>query len=371
MTKEEYSNILNSLDIERPKCKYCDEDIFYHDINIYWNRRKELQIRGRSYRTTKIVNNHTYNLCVCEDCLYKHHKIKNLSRTFNVMSEITKDAFNISDEDFNSGRRKYGSSLEHKIEKYGEEKGRELWDNYIQRQAETNSFEYKNKTYGMTKEEFDQYNQSRAVTKKNLIKRYGNDEGLAKWNNYIQRQRLTKSWEYMVDKYGIEKAREINRSKVVSLESYEKKYGEKAQEKLLEYYIKTHSGYSQVSQEFFRKLDSYLSPKYTTYFATKNSEYALLIDNKLNKLDYFIKDLNICIEFNGSCFHGDERLYRDDDHPNPFNRNLTAKQMRDRDRERYTKLKQLYNIETYVVWELDYKDIDVYKYIKETLHINI
>lgn len=371
MTREEYSNILDSLQIERPKCKYCNNDIFYHDTSIRWNRKNELQIDGRSYKTTKIVNNHSYSLHICEECLYKHHNIKNLSRTFNVMSNTTKDAFNISDEDFRSRRQKYGSSLEHKIEKYGEEKGRELWDKYIQRQAETNTFEYKNKVYGMTKDEFDSYNQSRAVTKRNLIARYGEEKGLDRWNKYIQRQRLTKSWDYMVEKYGEEKARQINRSKVVTLESYKKKYGDKAQEKLLEYYLRTHSGYSQISQEFFRKLDKYLSPKYTTYFATKNSEYALEVNSKLYKLDYFIKELNICIEFNGSCFHGDERLYKDDDYPNPFNKNLTAKQLREADRDRYIKIKQFYDIDTYVVWELDYKDIDIYKYITDTLHIDI
>ena len=42
-------------------------------------------------------------------------------------------------------------------------------------------------------------------------------------------------------------------------------------------------------------------------------------------MDYFIKDLNICIEFNGTVFHADPRKYKEEDTPNPFNRTLLAK----------------------------------------------
>lgn len=47
------------------------------------------------------------------------------------------------------------------IKRYGETKGLERWKLYCDRQAETNTFEYKNFRYGMTLDEFDEYNKSR------------------------------------------------------------------------------------------------------------------------------------------------------------------------------------------------------------------
>ena len=63
------------------------------------------------------------------------------------------------------------------VSKYGIEEGKKRWDNYRKKQSETNTFEYKQKVYGWTKEQFDEYNKSRAVTLKNLIKKYGKEEG--------------------------------------------------------------------------------------------------------------------------------------------------------------------------------------------------
>jgi hypothetical protein len=88
------------------------------------------------------------------------------------------------------------------IEKYGELEGRQLWERYRDRQAETNTFEYKSKTYGWSKLDFDEYNSSRACTLTNFINRYGESEGLAKWQNYCERQRYTTSEEYFIERYG-------------------------------------------------------------------------------------------------------------------------------------------------------------------------
>ena len=70
---------------------------------------------------------------------------------------------------------------------------------------------------------------------------------------------------------------------------------------------------------------------------------------------YFIKDLNITIEFNGKVFHADPRFYSADSIINPFNSNKpsTAQQIWDKDKERYESLKKL-GIKTIVVWETDY-----------------
>ena len=108
------------------------------------------------------------------------------------------------------GEQKYLESCKDKavtkkvlIKKYGDEEGLKRWNSYCSKQAETNTFEYKNKKYGMSKEEFDEYNKSRAVTYDNLVKRHGKEKGEEIWNNYCERQKvagITK--EYFIESYG-------------------------------------------------------------------------------------------------------------------------------------------------------------------------
>ena len=356
------TKVLDLAGIERTKCKVCGNDIVYGDTKIYFSKMKNhgVVIKGHSYKSIKTVNNTDYHLCVCEKCLRdKFPEIHNLSRTFNVMSEPTKFAFEISDNDFENSRNRYAMSREHMIEKYGEEEGTAIWENYCKRQAETNTYEYKNKKYGMNKQEFEEFNRSRAVTLKNLIKKYGEVEGHRKWNEYVEKQKLTKSWEYMVEHFGEEKAREINLKKINTRYKFEKN---------------NKTGVvcvSKESQDFFNQLDVVISKKYDSFYANKNREYDIVAGGKFCSLDYYIPELKICVEFNGSCYHGDSRVFRDDEICNPFSE-LTAKQLREKDQERYQALEKEYGIKTYVVWELDYKNgIDIEDFVKNTLKITI
>lgn len=355
------TQVLDIAGIERPKCKVCGNDIVYGDTQIYFSKLKNhgVVIKGHSYKSIKVVNHIEYHLCVCEKCLReKFPEINNMSRTFNVMSEPTKFAFDISNEDYETSRNKYAMTREHMIEKYGEEEGNKIWENYCKRQAETNTFEYKHKKYGMNKREFEEYNRSRAVTKKNLVKKYGEEEGNLKWNEYVEKQKITKSWDYMVEKFGEEKAREINLKKINARYIFKNKNGGTA-------------CVSKESQVFFNNLDKFISKKYDTFYANKNREFDIIANKKFCSLDYYIPELKICVEFNGSCYHGDTRVFNDNDICNPFSE-LTAKQLREKDQERYKALEEEHGIKTYVVWELDYKNgIDIEDFIKNTLKIDL
>ena len=373
ITKEQLLDIYYP---NRPKCKCCGKDIIYDNTQIFLNKKKRISIKGKSFLTEKIVDGTTYTLQVCQDCLLKNYPdIKNLNRTFNVMSNQTMFAFNIPIEIFEASREKYAMTLDHMIEKYGIEEGRKKWNDYCKKQAETNTFEYKQKVYGWTKEQFDEYNSSRAVTLKNLIKRHGEEEGRKKWDEYCKRQSETKSWDWMVENYGIDRAREINSQKAITLENFIRKYGEEEGRKKWDEYIPVNLfGFSKKSQILFENLDKYIGQKYTTYYHNKNKEYE--VPNYKGSsyfLDYYIEELNICIEFNGSCFHGDERIYKDDDKCNPFDKELTAKELRDKDFERYKYLKENYGIITFVIWESDYdeKTFDYIQYINNVLKIDI
>ena len=369
-----YTRTLDFLNVERPKCKCCGEDIIYDNTDVtYYDGN--INIKGKSYKTVKVVNNVSYSLKVCQKCLLKHYpNIKNLSRIFNVMGEPTKFAFEIPDDIYIEKRGNYAMTKNKMIEKYGEEEGNKRWESYCARQAETNTLEYKQKTYGWTEEQFKEYNKSRAVTLKNLIKRYGEEEGNKRWEEYCNRQAETKSWDYMVEHYGETKAREINKNKAITLENLVKKYGDAiGNQKWLEYLVNRNNGVSEISQQLFKELDKYIGKNHVTYYHDKNDEYFVWGEDHLYYLDYYIKDLNICVEFNGGCFHGDSRIYEDNEYCNPFVKNITAKELREKDQERYEYLLNKYGIKTYVIWELDYnpETFNYIDYIKNTLKITI
>lgn len=371
------TEVLDLANIDRPKCKVCGKDIIYKDTQIYFSKIKNKGVifKGHTYKSIKKVNDKEYTLCVCEECLRdKFPSITNISRTFNVMSEMTKFAFSISDEDYQNSRNRYAMTREHMIEKYGVEEGNKIWENYCKRQAETNTFEYKSKKYGMTEKEFKEFNKSRAVTEKNLIKKYGKEEGLKRWKEYVEKQKITKSWEYMVSVHGEEKAREINKQKLLNKENFIRKYGKEEGLKQWDNWLKNkNNGYSKISQKFFNELDCYLSKIYNTKYATKNEEITFYCNSSHSNysLDYYIPELKLCIEFNGGCYHGDPRVFRDDEYCNPFKK-LTAKELRERDKERYDILEKEFGIKTIVVWELDYKNgIDIKDFIKNELKIDI
>ena len=374
MKMRSYSEILDDFGVIRHKCKCCGKDIIYDNSEVWVTYDNKLKYSGKSFNTIKRVNDVEYKLLVCQDCLLERFpNITNTSRIFNVMCDATKFAFDIPDDVFISSRTKYAMTREHMIEKYGERLGVEKWNEYVEKQRLTNTFEYKQSTYGWSKDDFDEYNKSRGITKKNLIKKYGEQLGVEKWNEYVEKQRLTKSWPYMVEKYGEERAREINRSKSQTLENLIKKYGEEeGLTKWKRYINNKRSGFSKMSQDFFKKLDKYISHKYTTQYASKGGEKTIYRDGHAIHLDYYIPELKLCVEFNGGCFHGDHRIYNDDDRCNPFDKSLTAKEIRERDNDRYEYLQNTFGIRTVVVWELDYDEyFEFEEFITDKLNIEL
>lgn len=363
------TKILNENSIERPKCICCGNDIVYKDTKVGFDKNGKIKITGKSYLSRKNVCGNIYNLCVCEDCFRKKFE----KTHFNVMCDGTKYAFNIPDDVYLKTRKNYAMTKNCMIRKYGEEEGQKRWENYCKRQSETNTFEYKHKKYGWSQKQFDAYNKSRAVTLKNLIRKYGEEDGQKRWEKYVEQQHTTKSFEYMCEVYGEKKAIAINKSKAITLENFVRKHGEKiGTEKWIEFCKKRSNLYSEISQKLFDKIDKYLGKKYTTYYATKNNEKCILL-SKTYMLDYYIQELRICIEFNDTYFHADPRVFSDDDHCSPFNKNITAKEIRAKDEKRYKELFEKCGIKTFVIWEFDYNEenFDVENYIKNTLKIEI
>lgn len=277
------------------------------------------------------------------------------------MNYITKYAFNIPDDIFEKWKKEnIGVTLERLVRLYGDKDGKRRWEKYCNRQSYTNKFEYKKLRYGWNEKDFESFNKSRSITLSNLISKHGEDVGTKMWNDYLEKQSLTKSAEYYINKYGEDKWKELNKNKAQTLENFIKRYGD--DKALFEYkkYLKKRRCFpaSKSSQLFFSILDKYLSNKYTTYFYQKNGkEYAKLLSNgRYVYLDYFIKELNLDIEYNGDVFHANPSIYKKDDKPNPFT-NETSEEMWNKDNEKIKLLEKDYNIKTMVIWESDLPDV--------------
>ena len=346
-----FKEIISEIFKDREKCRECKKEIYYKISKFRIKKTGKIEIIGPSFQTAK---KHGDKLKVCEECIIKkfpEYPNLNKSRIFNTSNKITLWAFDIKNLDL----YKTGPTKEKMIKKYGEIEGLKRWDFYRQKQAYSNSLEYKKINHGWSENKFKNFNKSRGITLNNLIKKYGIENGNKKCEIYLFKQKTTKSFPYMVKKYGLKKAKEINLAKALTLKNFTKRLGKNKGLKAYEKYIqKIKSPYSNISQKLFREIDEYLK-KYKTYFATKNTEFAVNTTKGYKKLDYFIKDLNICIEFNGDLFHGNPIYFKKYDHPHPFNPNLTAQEIWNMDSIRYKTLLKEHHIKTIVIWESDYK----------------
>lgn len=374
-TQSEKYNIAKQLpDGIFPVCRFCGDIIINENFKLKRINNTVQIITPNVW--CRQINNVKYYLSCCEKCLLNHFKDeppKSHKYYFMKANKFGAYSFGYSEEEYKKiCSMTVGVTLESMQRKWGVEEGKHRWETYCKQQSVTNTFEYKQQKYGWDVEQFDSFNKSRAITKDNLIKKYGDLEGTTRWDEYVNKQKLTKSFDYMCEHFGEDIAKQINKSKALTLENFIKRHGEENGYKLyLDYTNKHKNYYSKISQNIFNKLDYLLSDKYTTYFATKgNGEYGIRLGSKYIKLDYYIKELNICVEFNGTHFHADPTIYNENDNPNFYNKNLTAKDIWENDNIRYKELNNM-GIKTFIIWEREYDNFDAYKFITETLNIKL
>lgn len=356
-----YDEVLKSNFKDHKTCIYCRGSIYYYDSTFSVKKDNILTPLKKSYLSFKTIYNNNYYLCVCEDCLtkrYPEYQNLNKSRVFNRVNNITEYAYNIPLEIANKYKSEnYKVTLENFIKKYGDTEGNKKWLKYKDKQAYSNTFEYKVEKYNWTKTDFDEYNKNRAVTLSNLIDRHGEDSGIKIWDDYINRQKETKSKEYVIKKYGLEYWNKLCKSKRITLDHFIKNYGKNKGEEL--YLNKIHKNLylpSKKSGDFFDRIDLILGKKYKTYYYNKcDFEFGKLLSNgKYVFLDYFIEDLNICIEYYGDIWHGNPKKFKKEDIPFFFkDSKKTAEEIWNDDKERLFLLKKDFNIDTIVIWESD------------------
>lgn len=349
-SKDVYDRVLKEMIPEYKKCKYCDGPIYYYDSIFRLDRNYNLYVDKKSYLTSKELFGNKYYLSVCEECLtkkYPYYQELNKSRVFNRICEITCYAFDIPDDISKQWKKEnYSITLKTLVQKHGTERGEEIWENYCKKQSESNKFEYKKEKYGWSEEQFKNYNKSRSVTLENILKRNGEEKGMKIWNNYIDRQRYTTTFQYFIEKYGDVDGKD--------------KYDNFCKKRAME------SGYSNMSQKIFDRIREKLNENYTYYYASYNHEYYLsFTGNKFYLLDFYIKELKLSIEFNGDMWHANPLIYKENDTPLPIkNDNTTAKQIWDSDKEKIKHIKTKIN-NVIIIWEKELNEKGIEKLTDE------
>ena len=290
-----------------------------------------------------------YDLICCENCLLEHfkeYKPKTNTLMFSRGQRWSAFAYNVP-EDISAKLRSETIAItkESLIRKYGLDEGLKRWKIYRSKQSYSNSFEYKNEKYGWTKEQFDNFNKSRAVTLKNLQNKYGEKEGKLKFDAYCERQRYTTSLEYMIETYGeIEGKNKFNNF-------CEARANSKGFTNV----------YSNISQKLFNIIYNELVKRnYDVsniyYFSLNKELYYRDFKNKIGyKPDFIDLSKNLIIEFQGDYWHANPKFYDKNDILRPDN--ITANEIWKADNEKELFLrKKLNNVIYLKIWESDFKN---------------
>jgi hypothetical protein len=248
-------------------------------------------------------------------------------------------------------------TLENFIIKYGEIDGRTRWDSYREKQAYSNSFEYKRKRHGWTKEQYEEYNSSRASTLEKMIDRYGEMDGARKWINYCDRQAFTNTLQYFIERYGesdgVHKYKEMNIGKGSSCNpvTLANKMNISVEDALAiilsKLTISSHRFGSFLEQEFTLGIEKELGEKLE--FTTFTRPYGKWIHSLDSYVIYDIKHLDCVIEFNGDYWHANPKIYTNE----ALIRGKLATDIRERDRIKMkAAIDNGFRVKT--VWESEY-----------------
>jgi hypothetical protein len=306
-------------------------------------------------------------------------------------------------------KNKSKHTKEKNIELYGEKEGNKRWKEYLRKKKETS---HRSLTYWLEKTNGD-YNLAKKLLaeaqRRDLnffINKYGTIEGK---NKFLRYSLLKKTdLNSLINKYGVEKGTIAYNKKIklqkgrYTLEWYVKKFGEKKGKVVYEkrcklcdgnslnFLLKKFNGnkelainefkrlvinrltksrpFSVISQELFKKIYEEVKNEYKEiYFGSLNKEYSLNDNKKIIFLDFFIKDINLYIEFFGDFWHANPNIYKENDYH--IYKKKNSKEIWEEDKKRINFLNTKLN--GLVIWEKDFKNNKeetvkfCIKYIKE------
>lgn len=358
MEQDELTNIQAKYDKQAKYCRVCGKSICYRNTKASVVNGRVVY-GGTTYKTTKKIGGKCFSLTVCEHCMcekYDDFSKRNVSRIFNTCNKYVSYGFDVPFELIESANKDKALTIDNFIKRYGDIDGRKRFDEYRNKQAFTNSFEYKREKYGWSYDDYEAYNKSRSVTLENMIKKYGNERGSEIYNAYVERQRLTKSKEYVIEKYGYDYWDSLCKSKAITVENYINKYGEDEGIKRYKDVIDAHPKFvSKMATDFFQKLvdeNKSVFDGLKLFFGNKN-EFGLY--DKESKqyyfIDFFVYDINVAVEFNENYFHANPSMYAAD-FSDFWHTDKSALEIWKTDELKHNAIKKR-GIDLFVVWESD------------------
>jgi len=297
----------------------------------------------------------------CFNCFEKKYNRK--PKKLNAISYDLAFLFDIDISILKVCNRKRAQTLENCINRYGEVEGKKKWEEYCEKQAASNTFEYKKEKHNWDEKQFNEYNKGRAQTLENCINRYGEVEGKKKWEEYCEKQKYVGcSEEYFIEKYGKEygllKYEEVCKSKGKTLENFIKKYGDDEGKRRFEISIESSPiFYSKLSQELFWVLYNKIKNKYEKiYFGELNNEYGKLAPKPFNyfKYDFTCLDSKKIIEFNGDYWHANPIMYEEDDWIKYPIKEKKVKEVWEKDKVKIDIAKS-HGFDILIIWEVEYR----------------
>jgi hypothetical protein len=350
--------IENETVLSKNNCKTCGRK-----LGNYIDRRKTRSFNREYFSITPyIFNNNEYYRVICIDCFYKIYN--RLPMSPNAVNYDFKILLDIDDDNLKKIiKDKKSITLNKLIKKYGEVEGVKRFENYKNKQSYSNSYQYKKEKYGWSIDEYNNYNKSRAITLEKCIERHGEHDGRKLFEDYCNKQKYYGSTlEYFIERYGEVEGNikwiNICKSKALTINNFIERYGEvEGTNKFLEVISK---GYSKSSQRFFweiyNKLDERI--KNNVYFAELNKEFGIysIQESKAFLYDFVIKNYGVCIEYNGEHVHPRKDLLSIDEWKKwrCTWSNTTADVKYAYDIKKYNVIRE-YGYDVCVVWEGDIK----------------
>lgn len=222
------------------------------------------------------------------------------------------------------------ASLDSFKRRYGDVDGQLKYEEYVKFHSTKNTFEYKHKHLGWSKEQFDEFNKNRSVTLELCIKKHGAEVGRKIFEEYCEKQSYSGcKLEYFIEKYG-----ELGSS------IYEELNKRKS--------IHSTNKWSKISQELFDNILNKLpqSEWRKVNYATFNGGEKCIQGSDMVIYPDFIYKTKI-IEFYGDYWHRNPNMYSESE--------LYVKDVWEYDNKRINEIKRM-GYDILIVWENDYRN---------------
>ena len=177
-------------------------------------------------------------------------------------------------------------------------------------------------------EKYQQINKKKALTLENFIKLHGEIKGPEKYEMWINNLKKVNSTKYIINKHGIQYYEDLIKRKIVPFTK----------------------GYSNISIELFDLIFYKIKSNFNQIYY-KDNEYMFFVNNedfKIIKPDFYIKDINLIIEFYGDFWH-----------KNPIIEKYNSSKydvVREYDDKRINIIKNKFGCEIMIIWENEYKN---------------